>query len=62
MATPRDRFLHQVDVLLVGGPQTLAAASTPVGLTVRQPLKTLQNEVFHKASDNILVDPFASNG
>ena len=35
----RDRFLHQLDTSLEGGLHTLAAASTPMGLPMRKPLK-----------------------
>ena len=58
----RDRFLHQVDSLLVGGLHTLAAAPVPMGLPMHKPLKILWNEAFHKALDNILEDPSATNG
>ena len=58
----RDRFLHQLDTSLEGGLHTLAAASTPMGLPMRKPLKILWNGVFHKALDDILEDPSSTNG
>ena len=57
----RDRFFHQLDTSLEGGLHTLASASTPMGFSMRKPLKILWNEFFHKPLDDILEDPSAAN-
>lgn len=51
-----------MDSSLEDGLHTLATDSTPMGLPMRKSLKTLWNEVFHRALDDFLVDPSASNG